>query len=45
MVMAAVGFGADLRGMRQIGLKPFYIGLAASVLIAVASMVLIRLLF
>jgi len=45
MVMAAVGFGADLRGMRRIGLRPFYIGLAASVLIAVASMVLIRLLF
>lgn len=45
MVMAAVGFGADLRGMRRIGLGPFYIGLAASVLIAVAGMGLIRLLF
>ncbi len=45
MVMAAVGFGADLRGMRRIGFGPFYIGLAASVLIAVAGMGLIRLLF
>ena len=44
MVMAAVGFGADLRAMRRIGLRPFYIGLAASVLIAVGSIALIRLL-
>lgn len=31
--------------MRRIGLRPFYIGLAASVRIAVASLGLIRLLF
>jgi uncharacterized membrane protein YadS len=43
MVMAAVGLSADLARMRQIGLRPFYIGLAASVLIAVVSIVLIRL--
>ncbi len=44
MVMAAVGCGADLGGMRRIGLRAFYIGLAASVLIAAASLTLIRLL-
>jgi uncharacterized integral membrane protein (TIGR00698 family) len=42
MVMAAVGLSADLRRMRQIGLGPFYIGLAASVMIAVVSIALIR---
>ncbi|MDR7542840.1 MAG: putative sulfate exporter family transporter [Armatimonadota bacterium] len=44
MVMAAVGLSADLGRMRQIGLGPFYVGLAASVTIAAVSMVLIRLL-
>jgi uncharacterized integral membrane protein (TIGR00698 family) len=44
MVMAAVGLSADLRRMREIGLRPFYIGLAASVTIAVVSIALIRLL-
>jgi uncharacterized membrane protein YadS len=42
MVMVAVGLSADLKGMRQIGLRPLYLGLFASVLIAVVSMVLIR---
>ncbi len=42
MVMAAVGLGADLRRMREIGLRPFYIGLFASVLIAAVSLGLIR---
>ncbi len=42
MVMAAVGLSADLREMRRIGLRPFYIGLFSSVLIAGASMLLIR---
>lgn len=42
MVMVAVGLGADLPRMRRIGLRPFYIGLFASVLIAVISIVLIR---
>ncbi|MDI6773135.1 MAG: putative sulfate exporter family transporter [bacterium] len=42
MVMAAVGLSADLRRMREIGLRPFYIGLFASVLIAVVSLGLIR---
>jgi uncharacterized integral membrane protein (TIGR00698 family) len=42
MVMAAVGLSADLKRMREIGLSPFYIGLAASVMIAVVSIVLIR---
>ena len=42
MVMAAVGLSADLRRMRQIGLGPFYIGLAASLMIAVVSIALIR---
>jgi len=44
MVMAAVGLSADLGRMRQIGLGPFYVGLAASVIVAVVSMGLIRLL-
>ncbi len=42
MVMVAVGLGADLRRMRQIGLVPFFIGLFASVLIAVVGIFLIR---
>lgn len=42
MVMAAVGLSADLRRMREIGLRPFYVGLFASVLIAVVSLGLIR---
>lgn len=41
MVMAAVGLGADLRQMRRIGGRPFLIGLFASILIAVASLLLI----
>lgn len=44
MVMAAVGLSADLRRMREIGLRPFYIGLAASVTIAAVSIALIRVL-
>jgi uncharacterized membrane protein YadS len=44
MVMAAVGLSADLARMRAIGLRPVYVGLAASVMIAVVSIVLIRLL-
>ena len=44
MVMAAVGLSADLKRMREIGLRPLYIGLAASVMIAVVSIALIRLL-
>lgn len=42
MVMAAVGLSADLRRMREIGLRPFYIGLTSSVMIAVISILLIR---
>jgi len=44
MVMAAVGLSADLKRMREIGLHPLYIGLAASVMIAIVSIALIRLL-
>jgi len=40
-VMAAVGLSADLRRMRAIGLRPFYVGLAASVMIAAVSIVLV----
>jgi uncharacterized membrane protein YadS len=43
MVMAAVGLSADLTRMREIGLRPVYVGLAASVMIAVVSITLIRL--
>jgi len=42
MVMAAVGLSADFRRMREIGLRPFYVGLFASVLIAAISLGLIR---
>lgn len=42
MVMAAVGMGADLRRMARIGVRPFLIGLFASVLIAIVSLVLIQ---
>lgn len=42
MVMAAVGLSADLRRMRAIGLRPFYVGLFASVMIAAVSLGLIR---
>ena len=42
MVMVAVGLGADLQRMRQIGLRPFFIGLFASVLIAVTAIGLIQ---
>lgn len=44
MVMAAVGLSADLTRMRAIGLRPLYVGLAASVMIAVASIMLIKVL-
>ena len=45
MVMAAVGLGADLRRMAHIGVRPFLIGLFASVLISVVSLMLIYWLF
>ncbi len=45
MVMVAVGLGADLKRMRQIGGRPFLIGLFASALIATASIVLVHWLF
>jgi uncharacterized integral membrane protein (TIGR00698 family) len=44
MVMAAVGLSADLARMREIGLRPVCVGLAASVMIAVVSIGLIRIL-
>ncbi|MDR7483516.1 MAG: putative sulfate exporter family transporter [Armatimonadota bacterium] len=42
MVMVAVGLSADLAGMRRLGLRPFYIGLLASVAIAAISLALLR---
>jgi len=42
MVMAAVGLSADLARMRAIGLRPLYVGLAASVVIAAVSLGLIE---
>jgi uncharacterized membrane protein YadS len=45
MVMVSFGLGADLKRMRQIGLRPFFIGLFSSVLIAVVSITFIRWLF
>lgn len=40
--MAGVGIGVDLRGLRRVGLGAFYVGLAASVLLAAVSFALLR---
>lgn len=40
--MAAVGLGTGLTRLRELGLKPFTVGLAAAVLVGVVSTVLIK---
>lgn len=42
IAMAGVGLGVDLRGVRKIGLKALYVGLAAAIVLAVFSFVLLR---
>ncbi len=42
--MAGIGLTTNIGEMRKIGLKAFYCGLAASVVVAVLSIVLISLL-
>lgn len=39
--IAGVGLGTDFSSMRKMGLKPFYAGLTASVLMALVSFALI----
>ncbi|MDQ3339468.1 MAG: putative sulfate exporter family transporter [Myxococcota bacterium] len=41
IAMAGVGLGVDLRGLKKIGLKALYVGLASAVLLAVFSLVLL----
>jgi len=42
IAMAGVGLGVDLRGVRKIGLKALYVGLAAAIILAVFSFLLLR---
>lgn len=43
--IAAVGLNTSFRAMRKIGLRPFYVGLLASILMGGVSFALIRLLY
>lgn len=43
MAMVSVGLGADFKKIREIGLKPVYLGLIASVIVAVVSLFIIYL--
>ena len=42
VAMAGVGRGVDLRGLRKIGLKALYVGLASAVVLAVFSFALLQ---
>lgn len=42
IAMAGVGLGVDLRGVRKIGLGALYVGLAAAVVLALFSLVLLK---
>jgi uncharacterized integral membrane protein (TIGR00698 family) len=42
IAMAGVGLGVDLRGVRKIGVKALYVGLAAAVVLAVFSLTLLK---
>ncbi|MBI2317162.1 MAG: putative sulfate exporter family transporter, partial [Betaproteobacteria bacterium] len=37
IAMAGVGLGARLKSMRGLGVKPFYVGLFASLVVGIAS--------
>jgi uncharacterized membrane protein YadS len=43
--IAAVGLNTSFAAMRKIGLRPFYVGLMASILMGGVSFLLIRLLY
>ena len=42
IAMAGVGLGVDLRGVRKIGLRALYVGLAAAIVLAVFSLALLK---
>ncbi len=42
IAMGCVGLGVDLRGVRKVGLKALYVGLAAAIVLAAFSFVLLR---
>jgi uncharacterized integral membrane protein (TIGR00698 family) len=44
VAMAGVGLGVHLRGLAKVGLRPFYVGMFAAVILAVFSLGLLRLL-
>ena len=44
IAMAGIGLNTRIRNMRRIGLRPFLVGLAASILLAIISLILIYLL-
>lgn len=43
MAMAGVGLGVDVKGLVKVGLRAFYVGLFAAVVLAVFSLALIHL--
>jgi len=42
--MAGVGLGTDIGKLRQLGAKPFYVGLFAALSVGVVSVILIKIL-
>lgn len=44
VAMAGVGLGTDIRKLRQLGAKPFYVGLIAALSVGVVSVILIKIL-
>jgi len=45
VAMAAVGLGTSLKGLREIGLRPFAVGLVSALLVGVVSLLLILALY
>lgn len=44
VAMAGVGLGTDIGKLRQLGAKPFYVGLFAALSVGVVSVILIKIL-
>ncbi len=42
--MAGVGLGTDIRKLKQLGAKPFYVGLFAALSVGVVSIIMIKVL-
>jgi len=42
VAMAGVGLGTDIRKLRQLGFKPFFVGLFAALSVGVVSFILIK---